>query len=100
MENILVFTYFRPVFMLFIFTLSTLCLLLLNKRFRADHKLLAVSISFLSLLVSGMLLFIEGVIVDELKLSGDARTFYMFVIIACLFTANVFFSFYERKRLI
>lgn len=100
MEDMTVFTYFRPVLMLFIFTLSALCLLLLNKRFRADHKLLAVSISFLSLLVSGMLLFIEGIIIDELNLAGDAQTFYMFVVIACLFTANVFFSFYERKRLI
>lgn len=100
MENMTIFTYFRPVFMLFIFILSVLCLLLLNKRFRADHKLLAVSLSFLSLLVSGMLLFIEGIIVEELNLSGDARTFYMFVIIACLFMTNVFFSFYERKRLI
>jgi len=100
MENMIVFTYFRPILMLLIFTLSVLSLLLLNKRFRADHKLLAVSISFLSLLVSGMLLFIEGIIVDELNLKGDVQTFYMFVVITCLCTANVFFSFYERKRLI
>lgn len=100
MENMIIFTYFRPVLLLFIFTLSILFLLLLNKRFRAEHKLLTVSVSFLSLLVSGMLLFIEGIIVDELNLGGDAQTFYMFVVIACLCTANVFFSFYERKRLI
>ena len=100
MENTIVFTYFRPVFILLIFTLSALCLLLLNKRFRKDHKVLSVSISFLSLLVSGMLLFIEGMIVDELNLAGDAQTFYMFVVIACLCTANVFFSFHERRRLI
>ncbi|PFE33455.1 hypothetical protein CN270_12400 [Priestia megaterium] len=56
------------------------------------------AIAIISLFISGLILFLEGIIVDDLNLSGDTISTYMFLIIVALCLINsVTYSFKNKK---
>lgn len=57
-----------------------------------------ITIAIISLFISGLILFLEGIIVDDLNLSGDTISTYMFLIIVALCLINsVTYSFKNKK---
>ena len=89
----------RPVFIFFIVVLAALFIIILmqNKK-QLVTGLHVITIVIISLLISGLILFLEGIIVDDLNLSGDTISFYMFLIIVSLCVINsVTYSFKNKK---
>jgi len=89
----------RPVFIFFIVVLATLFItILMQNNKQLVTGLHVITIVIISLLISGLILFLEGIIVDDLNLSGDTISSYMFLIIVSLCVINsVTYSFKNKK---
>lgn len=99
MDNFIAFTYLRPVFFTFLTVLSFLLInVVFNQTFRSNNKLFTIGLSLLSFFICGMILFIQGTIVDELNMSGDSVSFDLFLAIACVSIANIVISFLKTKK--
>ncbi|PGZ72790.1 hypothetical protein COE55_20975 [Priestia megaterium] len=57
------------------------------------------AIAIISLFISGLILFLEGIIVDDLNLSGDTISTYMFLIIVALCLINSVTYAFKNKKL-
>jgi len=77
-------------------------MLLIKWKNKGDSELVTglhvITIAIISLFISGLILFLEGIIVDDLNLSGDTISTYMFLIIVALCLINsVTYSFKNKK---
>ncbi|MGF9978240.1 hypothetical protein ABE042_02435 [Viridibacillus arvi] len=95
-----VFTLFRPLFitMLFLSILLFIAIILPKVRKRYINTFTVVSISIVNVILSTQLLFMNGIIVDELNLSGDKFTFYVFIAIVGVTFINVISYFTSQNR--
>jgi hypothetical protein len=85
----MVFEYLNPVFItLILFLLIFLILVLMKSRIKAINGLFVVSISIICLTIGSILTWQEGLIYDELNLTGGSSSFGMFLIIAALSFVN------------
>ncbi|MGG3801444.1 hypothetical protein [Metabacillus fastidiosus] len=87
-ETLGVFTLLRPVFITFLVILSLLFLILISTKKNIINGLTVIILSFISILVSGQLLYDIGIIADETSLGGDSVCFYMFFAILALSFIN------------
>lgn len=96
MDHFTTFDYLRPIFITFIVLLILLFIAILqsNKQ-KLVNAFSVFSISLISVIISGITLFIEGSIVDDLNLSGDSVSTYLFFVIVILCIVNLFL--YSRK---
>ncbi|WP_282023118.1 hypothetical protein [Priestia flexa] len=96
MDHFTTFDYLRPIFITFIVLLTLLFIAILqsNKQ-KLVNAFSVFSISLISVIISGITLFIEGSIVDDLNLSGDSVSTYLFFVIVILCIVNLFL--YSRK---
>ncbi|BCT42571.1 MULTISPECIES: hypothetical protein [Bacilli] len=77
MEN-LTFVYFQPILISIVVLLILLSLfLLLKKNIDKSSKISCIIFSVIALYFSGLLIIIEGTIIDELNLKGDQKSFYL-----------------------
>ncbi|NME06017.1 hypothetical protein [Psychrobacillus sp. BL-248-WT-3] len=94
------FTLMRPVFITFL--VLAVILLIAVVLFKIPKWITAFTISIVSIIsivVCAQLLFLEGIIVDELNLSGDPASLYMFFAITLLSILNLLiYSFRLEKR--
>ncbi|MGG1325069.1 hypothetical protein ABE225_30340, partial [Priestia megaterium] len=83
----------------FIFVLFALFItILMQNKKQLVTDLHVITIAIISLFISGLILFLEGIIVDDLNLSGDTISTYMFLIIVALCLINsVTYSFKNKK---
>lgn len=86
-----VFDDFRPIYTSFIFILIILLIYILLYKNRLDkwNGFVTISISLITLIVSTYMTYLAGVLTDELTLSGDSVSFYMFIVVALLSIINV-----------
>lgn len=91
--------YSRPLFIFFIVVLSALFItILIQTKKQLVTGLHVITIAIISLFISGLILFLEGIIVDDLNLSGDTISTYMFLIIVALCLINsVTYSIKNKK---
>ncbi|MGW9019700.1 hypothetical protein, partial [Priestia megaterium] len=88
-EGAISLLYSRPVFIFFIVVLSALFItILIQNKKQLVTGLHVITIAIISLFISGLILFLEGIIVDDLNLSGDTISTYMFLIIVALCLIN------------
>ncbi|MBF1827844.1 hypothetical protein ISW64_24050 [Escherichia coli] len=77
MEN-LTFVYFQPILISIVVLLILLSLfLLLKKNIDKSSKISCIIFSVIALYFSGLLIIIEGTIIDVLNLKGDQKSFYL-----------------------
>ncbi|MBA4537887.1 hypothetical protein H1Z61_12290 [Bacillus aquiflavi] len=90
------FVFFRPIFyLLLIFMICHFAyFIFLKRKIKGKHVIMLNS--FFLLLISLVLLFQEGIIVDHLGLGGDPITFYITLIISIIFFVG--FLFYGLKK--
>jgi hypothetical protein len=99
MDHFTTFDYLRPIFITFIILLILLFIAILqNNKQKLVNTFSVFSISVISVLISGITLFIEGSIVDNLNLSGDSVSTYLFFIIVILCVVNLFLYFRKNKN--
>jgi hypothetical protein len=99
MDHFTTFDYLRPIFITFIILLILLFIAILqNNKQKLVNTFSVFSISVISVLISGITLFIEGSIVDNLNLSGDSISTYLFFIIVILCVVNLFLYFRKSKN--
>ncbi|WP_280169732.1 hypothetical protein [Priestia megaterium] len=98
-EGAISLLYSRPLFIFFIVVLFALFItILMQNKKQLVTGLHVITIAIISLFISGLILFLEGIIVDDLNLSGDTISTYMFLIIVALCLINsVTYSFKNRK---
>lgn len=87
-ETLGVFALLRPVFITFLAILILLFLILISTKKNIINGLTVIILSFISILVSGQLLYDIGIIADETNLGGDSVSFYMFFAILALSFIN------------
>lgn len=94
-----VFNEFRPIYSSFIGILIILSIYVILNKNRLDkwNGFMVISISFITLIVSTYMTYLAGVLTDELTLSGDPVSFYMFIATALLSIINVIAYFYRRS---
>jgi hypothetical protein len=99
MDHFTTFDYLRPIFITFIVLLILLFIAILqsNKQ-KLVNAFSVFSISLISVIISGITLFIEGSIVDDLNLSGDSVSTYLFFVIVILCIVNLFLYFRKSKK--
>jgi hypothetical protein len=102
MEGLEIYDFLRLVFITFIISLIVISVILLVQRKRNNfvNGFTVSIISIISIIVSGIILIIEGYIADELNLAGDAITSYMFFVILGLSILNLFIYFKNKNRII
>ncbi|MFE6169741.1 acyl-CoA dehydrogenase [Viridibacillus arvi] len=95
-----VFTLFRPLFitMLLLSILLFIAIILPKVRKRYINTFTVVSISIVTVLLSTQLLFMDGIIVDELNLDGDKITFYVFIATVGISFVNIISYFISQNR--
>ncbi|WP_203364286.1 hypothetical protein [Bacillus sp. REN10] len=100
MDQFATFAYLRPVFFSFIVILSLLLLTVIFHKYteKAVNGLFVISICAISVFSSALLLYLEGIIVDELNLGGDEVTFYLFISVVSLSVANVVIYFWKHSK--
>ncbi|MQR89716.1 hypothetical protein GFV16_28065 [Bacillus megaterium] len=88
------FTLFRPVY--YLITLLLVCnfvyfvyVVFLNNKIKATSYILFNSLFFV--IIAAVLLFQEGIIVDEANLAGDPITFVLTILFGILFIASFMF---------
>ena len=98
-ESSSTFTLMRPVFRTFL--VLAVILLIAVVLFKIPKWITAFTISIVSIIsivVCAQLLFFEGIIVDELNLSGDPASLYMFFTITLLSILNLLIYFFRQGK--
>ncbi|KGA98377.1 hypothetical protein AJ85_04065 [Alkalihalobacillus alcalophilus ATCC 27647 = CGMCC 1.3604] len=87
------FDLFRPVYIVisFIVILNFLYLVFGQKKWKGTYVILINSV--LTVLIAAILLFQQGIIVDEFNLSGDPITFMITVVLGLIVLVKVFLTF-------
>lgn len=100
MEGLEIYDFLRLVFITFIISLIIISIILLIQRKRSNivNGFTVSVISIISIIVSGIILIIEGYIADELNLAGDITSSNMFLIILGLSILNLFIYFKKKNR--
>jgi len=100
MEGLEIYDFIRLVFITFIISLIIISIILLIQRKRSNivNGFTVSVISIISIVVSGIILIIEGYIADELNLAGDITSSKMFLIILGLSILNLFIYFKKKNR--
>jgi uncharacterized membrane protein len=92
------FTLFRPVY--YLITLLLICnfvyLVFLNNKIKASSYILFNSLFFV--IIGAVLLFQEGIIVDEANLAGDPVTFVLTILFGILFIASFMFMNLKKRK--
>ena len=92
------FTLFRPVY--YLITLLLVCnfvyVVFLNNKIKASHYILFNSLFFV--IIAAVLLFQEGIIVDEANLAGDPVTFVLTILFGILFIASFMFMNIKKRK--
>jgi hypothetical protein len=96
MNTIALVDYFKPFYYFFITTLSILLIVVLFRKNLVNGFSILV-IPFICVVVSAMLLYLEGIIVDAMVLDGDPFTFNMFFIVIGLSVVNLFVYSYRNR---
>ena len=97
MYTVSVLDYVRPIFIVFTIILLILLIFVGFQKTHIVNKFSVVSIPLICVVISAMVLFLEGVIVDEMNLGGDPVTSILFlVIIALSFINYAVYSFRNR----
>ncbi|MGM0837243.1 MAG: hypothetical protein ACQEV7_13890 [Bacillota bacterium] len=94
------FEYFRTIFITFTIIMAVLFILVMLNRgnFRLVNGFSIFSITAISILVSGLLLYTEGILVDELGLGGDPAVFYLFISIVLLGMGSMFLYLHKSTK--
>lgn len=98
-EAFTTFTLMRPVFLTFL--VLAVILLIAVALLKTQKWITAFTISVvstISIVVCAYLLFLEGIIVDELNLSGDPASMYMFFVITLLSILNLLIYFFRQEK--
>lgn len=93
------FTLMRPIFITFL--VIAVILLIAIVLFKTPKWITAFTISvvsIISIVVCAQLLFLEGIVVDELNLSGDPASLYMFFAITLLSILNLLIYFFRQEK--
>ncbi len=92
------FTLFRPIY--YLITIFLLCNLgyitFLKNRMKATTYILLNS--FFLLIIGGILLILQGVIVDEFNKSGDSVIFYLTIFFVIIFGVSFILSFNNKNK--
>jgi len=92
------FTLFRPVY--YLITLLLVCnfvyVVFLNNKIKASNYILFNSLFFV--IIAAVLLFQEGIIVDEANLAGDPVTFVLTILFGILFIASFMFMNIKKRK--
>jgi uncharacterized membrane protein len=92
------FTLFRPVY--YLITLLLVCnfvyVVFLNNKIKASSYILFNSLFFV--IIAAVLLFQEGIIVDEANLTGDPVTFVLTILFGILFIASFMFMNIKKRK--
>ncbi|PEZ10177.1 hypothetical protein CN330_22775 [Priestia megaterium] len=92
------FTLFRPVY--YLITLLLVCnfvyVVFLNNKIKASSYILFNSLFFV--IIAAVLLFQEGIIVDEANLAGDPVTFVLTILFGILFIASFMFMNIKKRK--
>lgn len=95
------FVLLRPLYVLiFVFALIIFLMNILPRRVRQYlNGFIVVFVSLFTLVLSGMLLFFDAVLVDELVANGDSFATYFFVGTAILAIINPVIYFSRKKKI-
>ncbi|MBY0061218.1 MULTISPECIES: hypothetical protein [Priestia] len=90
------FILLRPIYYLIaVFSVcNSMYVIFLRNKVKASSYVIANSFFFL--IIAAVLLFQEGIIVDEFNRSGDSVTFYLTILLGVLFIATFIF---QRKKM-
>lgn len=93
------FTLLRPIFITFLLVSISLFLLVIMPTIKKKlvNSFSVISLSIISVIVSGQLMFYEAIIVDEIGLSSDGVSFYLFLAILILGITNPIIYFYKKQ---
>lgn len=99
-ENLGAFILLRPIFSTILVISLILFIMLLIPRFNSKiiNGFTVLSLSAFSILVSGQLLFYNGIIVDEIGLGGDPISFFIFLAIVGMGIINLIIYFYKNEK--
>ena len=98
-EGAISLLYSRPVFIFFIVVLSALLItILMQNKKQLVTGLHVITIAIISLFISGLILFLEGIIVDEANLTGDPVTFVLTILFGILFIASFMFMNIKKRK--
>lgn len=90
------FTLLRPIY--YLIAVFSVCnfmyVIFLRNKVKASSYVIINSFFFL--IIAAVLLFQEGIIVDEFNRSGDSVTFYLTILLGVLFIATFIF---QRKKI-
>ncbi|MER2261493.1 MAG: hypothetical protein ABS934_05710 [Psychrobacillus sp.] len=93
------FILMRPIFITFL--VIAVILLIAIVLFKTPKWITAFTISvvsIISIVVCAQVLFLEGIVVDELNLSGDPVSLYMFFAITLLSILNLLIYFFRQEK--
>lgn len=95
------FSLLRPIFItLLIVSFSLFLFMLITKsKDKLVNGFSVIILSMLCILVSGQLMFYDGIIVDEIGLSGDTVSFYLFLAILIFGITNPIIYFYKKQMI-
>lgn len=99
-ETLGAFTLLRPVFIIILVISLALFIILVIPKLKNDliNGFTVLSLSAFSILVSGQLLYYEGIIADETGLSGDAISSYIFLAITGIGIINSIVYFATQRK--
>ncbi|MBM7601583.1 cellulose synthase/poly-beta-1,6-N-acetylglucosamine synthase-like glycosyltransferase [Virgibacillus halotolerans] len=84
------FVFLQPIFIAFIIILLTLLLIIVFQKTQIANLFTLFSIGLISSIISAIMLYMSGYIVDEYGLGGDTASFFMFLAIVGLSIVNFF----------
>lgn len=97
-ESLGVFTLHRPVFITLLI-LSILFFIITSPRFRKYmNEFTVLTLTVASIVVSGQLLYFDGIIVDEVGLGGDPVSLILFLTIAGIGIINLIVYFSTKEK--
>ncbi|MCM3257309.1 hypothetical protein JNUCC32_12480 [Paenibacillus sp. JNUCC32] len=99
-ETLGTFTLLRPIFIsILVVSLLLFFILIIPKlKNKMINGFTVLSLSVISIFVSGQLLYNSGIIVDEIGLSGDPVSFYIFLAITGIWIINLIIYFSTQGK--
>ncbi|MEF7438294.1 hypothetical protein V4V36_13490 [Paenibacillus lautus] len=99
-ETLGTFTLLRPIFIssLVVSLLLFFILIIPKLKNKMINGFTVLSLSVISIFVSGQLLYNSGIIVDEIGLSGDPVSFYIFLAITGIWIINLIIYFSTQGK--
>lgn len=99
-ETIGAFTLLRPIFISILIVSLLLFFIMITPKLKNKmiNGFTVLSLSAILIFVSGLLLYNSGIIVDEIGLSGDPLSFYIFLAITGIGIINLIIYFSTQRK--